>query len=295
MSNEQELRQPPCILRQLAVVSFAEAPDNEKEAQRDIVVVLPSPIDRAASNEKSKEALGHLYTSLSGRNFVTIPAENVEKKLLTSPGPACDVRGDCGLNLVRTFNADFGASAIVWKPTSKNSPSSVAVFLFAARGKRFEGRADVRNDDLRAAIDEATAKAVHAKRIEMPVTPARVTEHPAQPVPNAASEPKPNAEKSPSKPSPWNYVLAGGVAAASLYPLISGIMTYADNGQCTGQIDAAGRCSFRVQADAGTAALIGVGVAGLAGAAVIAFWWKPIRVAVDADHKHAGLVLSGSF
>lgn len=96
-----------------------------------------------------------------------------------------------------------------------------------------------------------------------------------------------------TRPSPFNWVIGGGLAVAGVVALVSPLQTLATEGQCVDLIEDVG-CMERVQFGAQSGVLMGVGLAALA-AAVVVDVSAPIRVAVTAAPERAELRVEGRF
>jgi hypothetical protein len=96
-----------------------------------------------------------------------------------------------------------------------------------------------------------------------------------------------------TEPSPFNWLLGGGLAIAGVIALVSPLQTLATEGQCVDELENVG-CLERVQFGAQSGILLGVGLAALA-AAVVVDVAAPIRVGVEASPTRGSLVLEGRF
>lgn len=96
-----------------------------------------------------------------------------------------------------------------------------------------------------------------------------------------------------SEPSPFNYLIGGGLALAGVITLISPLSTLAREGQCEEEIEDVG-CVEMVRFGAQSGVLLGVGLAALV-AAVIFDVTAPIRVDVAVDAESAWLGVRGRF
>lgn len=96
-----------------------------------------------------------------------------------------------------------------------------------------------------------------------------------------------------TEPSPFNWVLGGGLAVAGVLALISPLQTLAQDGQCTEEIENVG-CLERVHVGPQTAVLMAVGIAALVSAVVVDAV-APIRVEVSAGPDGAAMRVQGRF
>jgi hypothetical protein len=97
-----------------------------------------------------------------------------------------------------------------------------------------------------------------------------------------------------ARPSPWNYVLGGGLIAVGISLAIKPVRELALDGNCVGERDAEGRCGQRVNFGGGGVAFgVGAGAALLGGAAVLL--WRPLRTEVRVEAGQAGARLHVSF
>lgn len=98
-----------------------------------------------------------------------------------------------------------------------------------------------------------------------------------------------------SKPSEWNYVIGGGLAVVGGLAIASFVRTAIEDGDCVGDVDAAGVCDKEVQLSPWGWVSLGVGAAFLAGAGAM-FIWQPLRVDITTDGKTtAAIQLRGEF
>lgn len=96
-----------------------------------------------------------------------------------------------------------------------------------------------------------------------------------------------------SEPSPFNWLLGGGLALAGVVALISPLQTLATEGQCVDLVENVG-CRERVQFGAQSGILLGVGVAALVGA-VLVDALAPIRVEVHVSDTQGMVQVEGRF
>jgi len=96
-----------------------------------------------------------------------------------------------------------------------------------------------------------------------------------------------------SEPSPFNYLIGGGLALAGVITLISPLSTLAREGQCEEEIEEVG-CVEMVRFGAQSGVLLGIGLAALI-AAVIFDVAAPIRVDVAVDPQSAMVGVRGRF
>jgi hypothetical protein len=94
--------------------------------------------------------------------------------------------------------------------------------------------------------------------------------------------------------SAFDWLVGGALVVASVPPLWSGIAALVDDGECTGERDAAGRCSERVVFGTRSAVLLGVGVVAL-GVGVYVLVAQPFAVEVEASPSSAALRASVAF
>jgi hypothetical protein len=91
--------------------------------------------------------------------------------------------------------------------------------------------------------------------------------------------------------SAWNWVVAGGLAAAAVPALVSSLRTLANDGDIESMTDTT---VTRVDFGARSGVLLGLGIAALAGATYVAAA-RPLRIDVEASPDHAVLRLTHRF
>lgn len=96
-----------------------------------------------------------------------------------------------------------------------------------------------------------------------------------------------------TEPSPFNWMIGGGLAIAGVITLLSPLQTIAQHGECVDELENVG-CVERVQFGAQSGVLLGIGVALLA-AAVIVDVVAPIRVTVQVSESAGGVSVGGRF
>lgn len=96
-----------------------------------------------------------------------------------------------------------------------------------------------------------------------------------------------------SEPSPFNWLLGGGLAVAGIVALISPLQTLAQDGECVDLIERVG-CVEKVQFGAQSGVLMGLGLA-LLTSAVIVDAVAPIRVEVQVDETRGMLWVGARF
>ncbi|HJL18070.1 MAG TPA: PEGA domain-containing protein [Sandaracinaceae bacterium LLY-WYZ-13_1] len=151
----------------------------------------------------------------------------------------------------------------------------------------------------RAPLRRMVAPGEHAVRIAPAAGPPRERTVEVRPLEETAVEVdlgaedeapgEPMAETGPTRtePSPFNWLLGGGLAIAGIVTLISPLQTLAQEGECVELVEDAG-CVEMVRFGAQSGVLLGVGLALLTGA-VIVDAVAPIRVEVQVSDS-AGLV-----
>jgi hypothetical protein len=108
------------------------------------------------------------------------------------------------------------------------------------------------------------------------------------------AEPEPVTEgPTRTEPSPFNWLLGGGLALAGIVTLISPMQTLAQEGECVELIENVG-CVEKVQFGAQSGVLMGVGLALLVGAIVVDAV-APIRVEVQVSDTQGMLRIGGRF
>lgn len=96
-----------------------------------------------------------------------------------------------------------------------------------------------------------------------------------------------------TEPSPFNWLLGGGLAIAGIVTLISPLQTIAQDGECVERIENVG-CVEQVRFGAQSGVLMGVGLALLVGAVVVDVV-APIRVEVEVGASRGMLRVGGRF
>ncbi len=117
-----------------------------------------------------------------------------------------------------------------------------------------------------------------------------------KPLPGTSSDPNSPHASTESQPSPWNYIIAGGLLLPAAWGLSSFIRTAVNEGECRGSLDASGLCDDRVKLNALAYVSLGVGVASLGGALFFLIWRPlPIEMDIDPHARSYGLRIRGEF
>ncbi len=96
-----------------------------------------------------------------------------------------------------------------------------------------------------------------------------------------------------TEPSPFNWLISGGLAIGGVIALISPLQTLSTNGQCVDVIENVG-CQARVQFGVQSGILLGLGIAALAGAVIVEAV-APLRVEIHVDPTQAMVGVEGRF
>jgi hypothetical protein len=271
---------------ELAVASALWGPGQVESGQTTVAVLL---VDAAAEHYPAEEALA--ATSIDAVEAATEAALlDAQGLRLLGPGPWLEVSavpGDAMLTLdgVRVGALPYRAAI---------AAGTHALALERGGVVAWQHRIDVTLGTVQlarvhVALDQRDAGGA------VPVTlhgASLVTD--VSRMPTGAPGPDAATDTSSEAVSPWNYALGSVLVLAGAAMLIVPLQTVVQQGDCIGEVDAAGRCAARVDAGAGTYAQLGIAVALLAGGATV-FALRPLRIDVQASERRAFLELTTTF
>jgi hypothetical protein len=197
------------------------------------------------------------------------------------PGPWVHVRGEPAGAQVRIDGTAVGVVPYRGAIPPGRHEVEVRLHGYAARTRTVDVPLGEHEEvELDVQLDPEGAPAASRQK------PAPVT----GPEPGSAPPMEPEAPPS-DRVSAWNWVVAGGLAAAAVPALVSSLRTLANDGDIESMTDTT---VTRVDFGARSGVLLGLGIAALAGATYVAAA-RPLRIDVEASPDHAVLRLTHRF